>query len=123
MCPHERAGTGERSAPSFQASIPKMPRMNHVGPNLQCHRDIRRAGRSRKARRVLEQGLIRAHLDQSWRKAFQSRIERRNPRVPPVKSGGNIGIGQFEKVTPVYKGIYGILAGEGRTGHGQIGPR
>ena len=60
MRPHERAGTGERLAPSLQASVPKMPRMNHVGPNFQGHRDIRRASRGRKARRVFEQGLIRA---------------------------------------------------------------
>ena len=36
----KRPAESKRPAPLFEFGGPKMPRMNHMGPNLECHRDI-----------------------------------------------------------------------------------
>src|SRR5271170_7005678 len=104
----ERACAGEGASTGLETSVPEVPSVNHVWPNLQSDGRIGDARGRGETRGVVEQGLRRSDLDQSRRQAFQVREERRDTRVPSVHSGGNISNGEFAEVALVDEGIDGI---------------
>jgi hypothetical protein len=54
MRPNKDACIGERASPIFEMSIPQLPRMNHVRPNLQRHSNIGCTRSRRKPGGVIE---------------------------------------------------------------------
>ncbi len=63
MRSHECACVGKGATPIFQMSVPQMPCMNHVWPDLQSHYDVGPARPRGKSSGVIEQGLVRTNLD------------------------------------------------------------
>src|SRR5215471_3263896 len=94
----------------FQTSVPQRPRMNHVWPDFQSHCDIRRTSPGSQPSGVIEQGLVRANLDQHWRKISELGEERRNTRILPVDACGQIRLSQFVQIFLVNEWIDSSLA-------------
>jgi|SRR5271154_3940482 len=112
MLTQERASAGECAAAWFQARVPKVPRMNHVRPNLQSNGNISSTSRGRETRGVIEQRLGRPNLNEGGREPSQVGKKRRYPRIFPVHAGGQIGISKLVQVGFVNERIYGVLSCE-----------
>src|SRR5215475_9849025 len=95
MRANEGAGIRERAPAWLELRVPERPRMDHVRPDLQRHRHVGGAGRSRKTRGVCKQRLRRSHLDQCRREAAQISVKRGNARILAVHSSGEIRLGKL----------------------------
>src|SRR5205814_8062045 len=74
--PDEAATRGDGMHTSLQFGMKQVPDMHHLGPDLQIDVDIRGSGGFRQSKRIIEQGLGRANLDEQWREPIKIGIDR-----------------------------------------------
>src|SRR5262245_17078286 len=111
--PTEECASAEKGAPPwFKTCIAKRPGMDHVRPNFESYRHIRRTRHGGKSCGILEQRFGRSNLDKYWWQPANGSIKHGNSGIPAIHPGGDVSVGQFSEVGLVNERINRILANE-----------
>ncbi|CAO4157265.1 hypothetical protein DHODJN_25855 [Methylorubrum extorquens] len=77
----ESAGLRQRTLSICDLLVEEVLGVDHVGPDLEPHGDVRRSSGSGQPNRVVEECFGRTHLDQHRRKAREVCVDRRDERT------------------------------------------